>query len=120
MNLASRVEGLNKNYGTTILITEFTVAKLQKQFLYRKIEPVQVKGKEEPVLLYELMAESTHNQALKLLYDKALEVYIQGDLQEAGLLFEEILAAYDDPVSHYFLENIRALKAWGVHKMTTK
>ena len=120
VNLASRVEGLNKNYGTTILITEFTVAKLQKQFLYRKIEPVQVKGKEEPVLLYELMAESTHNQALKLLYDKALEVYIQGDLQEAGLLFEEILAAYDDPVSHYFLENIRALKAWGVHKMTTK
>ena len=120
VNLASRVEGLTKNYGISILITEFTVAKLQKSFLYRKIEPVQVKGKEEPVLLYELMADTAHNQALKLLYDKALEVYIAGNLAEALFLFEELLKEYDDPVSRYFVENIKNSKKWGVHKMTTK
>ena len=120
VNLASRVEGLNKNYGTTILITEFTVARLQRDFLYRKIEPVQVKGKEEPVLLYELMADTAYNQALKLLYDKALESYIEGDLQKAAFLFEELLGEYDDPISRYFVENIKASKEWGVHKMTTK
>ena len=120
VNLASRVEGLTKNYGTPILITEFTVAKLQKSFLYRKIEPVQVKGKEEPVLLYELMADTTRNQALKLLYDKALEAYIQGALQEAKILFEELVKEYEDSVSQYFLNNIEASKSWGVHKMTTK
>ncbi|SFV54062.1 Adenylate cyclase [hydrothermal vent metagenome] len=120
VNLASRVEGLTKNYGTPILITEFTVAKLQKSFLYRKIEPVQVKGKEEPVLLYELMADTIQNQALKLLYDKALEVYISGELEKAKLLFTEIVREYNDSVSSYFLQNIHAKKGWGVHKMTTK
>ena len=120
VNLASRVEGLTKNYGVSILITEFTVAKLQGNFLYRKIEPVQVKGKEEPVLLYELMADTTHNQALKVLYDKALEIYINGDLKKAEVAFGELLREYDDPVSRYFIANIQASKKWGVHKMTTK
>ena len=120
VNLASRVEGLNKNYGTSILITEFTVDRLQKEFLYRKIEPVQVKGKEEPVLLYELMADTAYNRALKLLYDKALESYIAGELQKAAFLFEELLKEYDDPVSRYFVENIKTSKKWGIHKMTTK
>ncbi len=120
VNLASRVEGLNKNYGTSILITEFTVDRLQKKFLYRKIEPVMVKGKEEPVLLYELMADTAYNQALKLLYDRALESYIDGDLQKAAFLFEELLREYNDPVSRYFVKNIKAFKEWGVHKMTTK
>lgn len=120
VNLASRVEGLTKIYGTPILITEFTVAKLQKNFLYRKIEPVQVKGKEEPVLLYELMADTTRTQALKLLYDRALEMYVEKEMNKAKLLFEEIVREYDDPVSRYFLENIHALREWGVHKYKTK
>ena len=120
VNLASRVEGLTKNYGISILITEFTVAKLSKPFVYRKIEPVQVKGKEEPVLLYELMFDTAYNQALKVLYDEALEIYIEGELEKAGYLFEAIIKEYDDPVSHYFLSQIKQGHAWGVHKMTTK
>ncbi len=120
VNLASRVEGLTKNYGVSILITEFTVAKLSKAFLYRKIEPVQVKGKEEPVVLYELMFDTVDNQALKVLYDEALAVYMEGDLEKAYYLFEAIIKEYDDPVSHYFLSQIKQGHAWGVHKMTTK
>ncbi len=120
VNLASRVEGLTKNYGVSILITEFTVAKLSKAFLYRKIEPVQVKGKEEPVVLYELMFDTVDNQALKVLYDEALAVYMEGDLEKAHYLFEAIIKEYNDPVSHYFLSQIKQGHAWGVHKMTTK
>ena len=120
VNLASRVEGLTKNYGTPILVTEFTVENLDGRFLYRKIEPVQVKGKEEPVLLYELMADTPQNRALKSLYDEAVEIYIQGDLDKAQSLFQKLLERFDDSVSRYFLENIRASKAWGVHRYQTK
>ncbi len=120
VNLASRVEGLTKNYGVEILITEFTVAKLKTDFLYRKIEPVQVKGKEEPVLLYQLMVENDRNLELKAIYDVALEHYFKEEIDKAKTVFEEAVEKFDDSVSKYFLNDIASGKKWGVHKMTTK
>ena len=120
VNLASRVEGLTKNYGVKILITEFTVAKLKTEFLYRVIEPVKVKGKDEAVLLYELMQPSAVNKELQQSYGKALDVYKEGNLDEAKQLFEHLVQNYDDSVSSYFLKNINEGHPWGVHKMTTK
>ncbi len=120
VNLASRVEGLTKNYGVEILITEFTVAKLQKEYLYREIEPVKVKGKDEAVLLYQLLFDDERNRELKGLYDTALEVYKGGDLDGAKELFLKIVEAFDDSVSKYLLKNIEEGHTRGVHKMTTK
>ncbi len=120
VNLASRVEGLTKNYGVTTLITEFTVAKLQKEFLYRKIEPVKVKGKSEAVELYELMQPTQRSKEIKKLYDEALAYYIKQETAKAKELFGALVETYDDPVSAYFLKNIEAGHAWGVHVMRTK
>ncbi|QSZ40866.1 CHASE2 domain-containing protein [Sulfurimonas aquatica] len=120
VNLASRVEGLTKNYSVDILITEFTVEKLTKEFVYRKIEPVQVKGKDEAVLLYELMPFSDKAKEIKNLYDEALGVYIDNDLSKAEELFKIIVQKYEDGVSEYFLKLIKDGHSWGVHKMTTK
>ncbi|MEA3330340.1 MAG: adenylate/guanylate cyclase domain-containing protein [Campylobacterota bacterium] len=120
VNLASRVEGLTKNYGVSILITEFTVAKLKEDFIYRKIEPVKVKGKNEAVLLYELMSGSESSLKIKRLYDEALEVYISGDLFEAQKFFSTIVENYDDNPSKYFLSLIKNKHPWGVNRMTTK
>ncbi len=120
VNLSSRVEGLTKNYGVSILITEFTVAKLTKDFVYRKIEPVKVKGKDEAVLLYELMPSTQTSKELKKLYDESLEIYIKGDLARAKEMFSELVLKYDDYPSKYFLELISENRPWGVHKMTTK
>ena len=118
VNLSSRIEGLTKNYGVNILITEFTVAKLTEDFLYRKIEPVAVKGKNEAVLIYELMPQSA--QAMKEQYDRALELYIDGDLEQAKELFSALDTTYDDSVSRYFLEHIKSGKSWGTCNMNTK
>ena len=59
VNLGSRLEGLNKEYNTNIIISEFTLDELQKtkkadQFIYRFLDKVVVKGKTEPVNIYEL------------------------------------------------------------------
>ena len=120
VNLASRVEGLTKNYGIDILITEFTVAKLKEDFIYRKIEPVKVKGKDEAVLLYQLMPKTKQSLEIKQLYDEALQVYIDGDLFKAGELFDKLVKSYDDNPSKYFLSHIKENHPWGVNKMTTK
>ena len=120
VNLASRVEGLTKNYGVEILITEFTVAKLHHDFIYRMIEPVKVKGKDEAVLLYELMPQDELSNNLKEKYDKALELYKEQNLKEAQQIFIQLVEDYDDGPSKYFLKNIEVDLQWGVHKMTTK
>ncbi len=120
VNLASRVEGLTKNYGIEILITEFTVAKLSKNFIYREIEPVKVKGKDEAVLLYQLMPINDKSRMVKKVYDKALEAYKNSQLDEAKKLFNSLIEDFDDKPSLYFLEDIKNKHPWGVHKMTTK
>ena len=120
VNLASRVEGLTKNYGVNILITEFTVASLKDDFIYREIEPVKVKGKDEAVLLYELMLFGSKSIEIKKVYDEALSIYKMGDLEKAKKLFTLLVEKYDDNPSKYFIKNIEAKHLWGVHKMTTK
>ncbi|MBL0707789.1 MAG: adenylate/guanylate cyclase domain-containing protein [Sulfurimonas sp.] len=120
VNLASRVEGLTKNYGIDILITEFTVAKISKEFIYREIEPVKVKGKDKAVLLYQLMKTDDESKKIKELYDKALSIYKDDDLKTAEKLFSTLVENYDDNPSKFFLKNIINGQSWGVHKMTKK
>ncbi|EDZ61870.1 adenylate cyclase [Sulfurimonas gotlandica GD1] len=120
VNLASRVEGLTKNYGVNILITEFTVAKISDKFIHREIEPVKVKGKDEAVLLHELMPDSDKSREIKKLYDEALRIYKSGDFKKAEVLFDRLVKDYDDHPSKYFLPHIKDEQPWGVHKMTTK
>ena len=120
VNLASRVEGLTKNYGVNILITEFTVTHLKDDFLIRAIEPVKVKGKDEAVLLYELMKKSETNQQIKKLYDKAMEFYKNSKFEKATEIFEVLVQDYNDSVSAYFLPLVKEKHPWGVHKMMTK
>jgi len=120
VNLASRVEGITKNYGVNILITEFTLKKMKKEFIYRKIEPVKVKGKDEAVLLYELMPFDEESKVIKKSYDEALKVYIDGDFIGAEKMFNKLVQEYDDNPSKYFLEAIKEKNTWGVHTMSTK
>ena len=57
VNLASRLEGINKTYGTTVIMSGFTEEKVRGRFSSKFVDRVRVKGRNEPVDLYEPVAE---------------------------------------------------------------
>lgn len=58
VNLGSRLEGINKQYGTRIILSEFTYEAAKSDFVCREVDWVRVKGKILPVKIYELIAEN--------------------------------------------------------------
>lgn len=61
VNLGSRLEGTNKMYGTQIIISESTHAAVKDKFVWRELDFARVKGKKEPIRIYELLAEKGTN-----------------------------------------------------------
>jgi adenylate cyclase len=57
VNLGSRLEGLNKKYGTEAIVSEATAQAARSVFLFRELDCVRVKGKKEPVAIFELVGE---------------------------------------------------------------
>lgn len=57
VNLASRLEGINKTYGTRIILSEMTYNEVKDSFVCREVDWVRVKGKVLPVKIYELISE---------------------------------------------------------------
>jgi adenylate cyclase len=57
VNLASRLEGTNKEYGTNIIISEFTYDIIKDELFCRELDAVRVKGKKLPVRLFELLGD---------------------------------------------------------------
>lgn len=55
VNLCSRLEATNKEYGTGIIISEYTYAHVKDKFIVRELDNIRVKGKNKPVLIYELV-----------------------------------------------------------------
>jgi adenylate cyclase len=55
VNLGARLEGTNKIYGTNIIISELTYVEIKDQFICRELDNIRVKGKQKPVMIYEVM-----------------------------------------------------------------
>ncbi len=98
VNVASRVEGLTKNYGVALLITEATYSRLKQRDSYaiRRIDRVQVKGKSEAVTVYEVFdADSPEMRDRKLAtltqFTEALSLYDRQKFRESARLFGECL-----------------------------
>jgi adenylate cyclase len=80
VNLASRLEGLNKQYGTSILISENIRMRLGPDFVVRKLDRVAVKGKSQGILIYELLLAGGPFVGD---YERAFELYSAGDFADA-------------------------------------
>jgi adenylate cyclase len=96
VNLGSRLESLNKEYGTDLIIGENTARIVEQAFRLREIDMVRVKGRTQAVRIYELIGrsgaalEESHQQALSA-YAEALEAYRKGSWTEALSLFRQVL-----------------------------
>ncbi len=91
VNLASRLEGLCKPYHAHIVISEFTKSGLKKPYVIRELDLVRVKGKNEPVSIYEVIdiGEMTPEfKAEQVRYQEALGLYRKARFEEAKTLFE--------------------------------
>src|SRR6202171_3745128 len=58
VNVASRLEGANKYYGTSIAASEMTVALTGSTFAWRELDAIRVRGRSTPVKIYELLAKA--------------------------------------------------------------
>ena len=92
VNLASRLESRTKAYGVDIIISEDTCRKLKNWFLVRKLDRLRVKGKNEPVEIYQVMPDKNdlETQTLVSLHYDALEMYFEGRFQEALAAFRNL------------------------------
>ena len=132
VNLASRLEGLGKFYGTSILIGETTYNEAREVVIARPVDWVSVKGKTEGMLIYELLERKDRASPELIervdLARRALEHYRRRDWQTAIDYFERIIALYpDDGPSKVLIARCREFLEspppadWdGIHRMVNK
>lgn len=111
VNLGSRLEGITKEYGVRIICSETTKSALKypEKFILRELDWIKVKGKNEPVTIYEVMraSQDSRSQAenIRTLFESGLRHYRQRLFQEAQAEFIKILQlAPQDGPSAVFLE----------------
>ena len=133
VNLASRLESACKQYSARILLSEFTFRKLRGTYRAREIDSVVVKGKTQPVAIYEILdyhGEETFPNLMDVVnhFKDGLARYRQGKWDAALAAFREALRLHpNDKLSAMYVERCEHLKAhppgdgWdGVWVMTEK
>jgi len=131
VNLASRLEGINKEYGTQVVISEFTYEQVKDDFFCRELDAVKVKGKARPVKIFELLAlRSKEDPRVAIIkpFAQGLEHYRAQEWERAENRFKEVLRiSPEDAAAQLYLQRIVALRqeppppGWdGVFTMTKK
>lgn len=109
VNVSSRLESLNKQYGTTILLEEKTREEVDDRFVTRLIDNVVVKGRSRPIEIFEALGEKGVSiPTEKTFFEKGLECYWQRDFDEAEQYF--IQGECNDPPCRSFLTRCRHFK----------
>ena len=92
VNLGSRLQGTNKIYGTNIIISEEVREQASQEMVCRELDYIRVRGKKEPVRIYELLTTPWDEKISELFkqYQKALTLYRNQKWREAGQLFQKL------------------------------
>ncbi len=122
VNLASRVEGMTKMYGATLLITEHTYSRLRyaSQYTMREIDKVQVKGKAQPITVYEVFeGETLERIALKrqtlIPFEQGLIHYRSQEFTAAITGFQQVLQRdATDQAAQLYLKRCQYFQQHGV------
>ncbi|MBN2693120.1 CHASE2 domain-containing protein [bacterium] len=131
VNLGSRLEGINKQYHSNIIVSEFTFKEIEGKLLCRKLDSVRVKGKKLPVVIYELVSKNIQDpiwNEISKLCDVGITLYMEKKWDESIVVFEKVLKLRDnDYPAQMYIERCSFYKqnppedGWdGVFTMTTK
>lgn len=135
VNLASRLEGLTKNYGSRLLISETTQREIGDDFICRVLDSVRVKGKNRPIRIFEVLAVPADDPDTRSVAQKrakitarAFECYLQQDWESAIVAYAALSEFSGcDPLTPLFVTRCQIYqqqgpgKDWdGVYQMTTK
>ena len=125
VNLASRLEGLNKFLGTNCLITRETMEGAGDSFVTRALGLFQMKGFEKPIDVYELLGRASDGESSRRwreIFAQALNNYHDRNLEFAEAGFRETLELHsDDGPAKFYLEKLEELRAqnlpgdWATH-----
>jgi len=107
VNLASRLEGVNKVFGTSILISGSTHSELKQQLPCRRVGAVQVMGKREAVEIYQPVQSGESPIFSEVDYSEALELFEEGQFVAARAIFARLSAV--DSVSQAYLNRVDQL-----------
>ena len=104
-NVASRLEGVNKVFGTTVLVSEETKMAVASPVAWRRVGDAQVKGKLKATRLFEPLDPQTQGDTIAGLdlYNRGLEAFERGSFKEAERCFERLTS---DPVSAAYIARI--------------
>jgi adenylate cyclase len=132
VNLASRLEGVNKQYQTETIISEFTFEKVKAEIETRELDTIRVMGKNKPIKIYEVLGKkgelSPQMRAILPLFNQGLQYYSNRDWKQALACFEKVLQIneHDGPSLTYRERCIDyqyrpPQENWdGVYEMTSK
>ena len=94
VNIGSRIESLCKFYGTNLIISQDTKDKLVDKYIFRYLDHVKVKGKQNSVIMWEVISleneESIHLKEELENHEKAINLYKNSEFNEALELFKEL------------------------------
>jgi two-component system sensor histidine kinase ChiS len=115
VNLAARLEGLTKRYGASVVISEQTLNELSDSFKYesRFLDKVKVKGKEKPVMIFEVLDAQVHElDRYKITYkeefQQAIDYYYKQEFSLSRVKLQYILSKYsNDKAIQLYLERCK-------------
>jgi Adenylate and Guanylate cyclase catalytic domain len=116
VNLASRLESINKLYGTSLILSEETYRMAQQVIEARELDLITVAGKTEPVRIYEAIGRvgeiAQERIQLREVYANGLAAYRRQDWDEAQACFEScLLSDAEDGPSRLFLDRVSQLRS---------
>ena len=131
VNLAARLEGANKTYGTKTLITEAVYDKVKDAYLCREIDLLTVKGKRQPVRIFEVLqvrkGAAPKLEQIRKLFEGGLAAYRKQKWDLAEKAFAALKSEFKDEPSEVFLRRIALFRrnppgdGWdGVFNLTVK
>lgn len=105
VNIASRLEGVNKFYGTYICVSSDVYNETKDFFEFRYLDKIRVKWKNKTIKIYELLSLKNELSKIALekikIFDEAVELYLSKDFKKAAVIFKSLVKRRDKPSATY-------------------